>query len=194
MRDPMWLLHLVESHARHEGHACLIYDAPADRRSTVGAYFAEGLAIGQRCVYILSGGALIEAVDTLDEAGIDVPAEAQIGALRIMRAQQTYLRGSTFDADAMLSLVRGEVARAVDEGFSGLRVAGEMEWSIGTVEARDLIAYERRLADVFAEGRLNGLCMYERPRFPRSLIAAVADAHPVIVGSGGNEDLVERGA
>ncbi|HET7700921.1 MAG TPA: MEDS domain-containing protein [Candidatus Limnocylindria bacterium] len=164
-------------------HACMPYRSAAERRAAAGAFLAAGLRLGERCVYIAGDRWPIEIVDALDEAGIDVPRSAAMGALRILRAQQAYMRSGSFDPDAMMRLLRSAVADAAASGYYGLRIAGEMEWAVGPGMAPDpLLEYERRLArDVFSAGRLTGLCLYERDRFAPELLDELASVHPVIV-------------
>lgn len=163
---------------RRGSHSAMTYSSADELRSIVGPYVAAGLEHGDRCVYILGDRSLIELVDGLDRAGIDVPKHAADGSLQIMRAQQVYLGTGRFDPAALADLVQSILGRALREGFQGLRAAGEMGWALSGTPFAELVEYELRLdRTLFLDRRLTGLCLYDDRRFGWEALAAIRAAH-----------------
>jgi hypothetical protein len=167
----------------------LIYGGDAERRAAVADYLAAGLDLGERCIYILSETPLIQVVDDLNGGGVDVALHASRGSLRIMRAQQTFLRSGAFVPEQVIELLRTASRTAVANGYVGVRVAGEMEWALGAAAFESLVGFEERVNEVISEaGRVTGLCLYDARRFEPDHIRALAKAHPVILGSASGVD------
>lgn len=163
-----------------------MYSCPAEQLAAAAAYIAGGLDAGERCLYVLTDRSLVEVVDALHDAGIDVPRHAAMGSLQILRAEQTYLRSGAFEPEVMIDLLRARVTAARVDGYVAVRAAGEMGWALDPrVRLADVQHYEERLnRTVFAEGRLTGLCLYDVRRLDRDTLRALASAHPVIMPAG----------
>lgn len=163
---------------RRGTHAALSYSTADELRAIVGPYIAAGLEHGDRCVYILGDRSLVELVDGLDRAGIDVPKHSANGSLQIMRAQQVYLGPGRFHPGAVEEMVRGSLRSALGEGFLGLRAAGEMGWALSGTPLAELVDYELRIdRTLFIDRRLTGLCLYDDRRFGWEALAAIQAAH-----------------
>lgn len=156
----------------------MAYSTADELRSIVAPFIAAGLDEGDRCVYILGDRSLVELVDGLDRAGIDVPKHAADGSLQILRAPQVYLGGGGFDPAAVVEQVRSTLRRSLAEGFLGLRAAGEMGWALSGTPMAELVEYELRIdRTLFMDRRLTGLCVYDDRRFGREVLAAIRAAH-----------------
>lgn len=179
---------------RRGSHASFAYSTVDELRPMVARYVATGLDHGERCIYMLGDRNVIELVDWLDEGGIDVPKHAADGSLQILRAKQVYLRDGGFDPRAVIETVRAAVQRAMHDGFSGLRAAGDMTWALGGTPLARLIDYEREVdRTLFTDRRLTGLCLYDDRRFGWEQIAALNAVHRMVVRppsrDGGHHDI-----
>jgi anti-anti-sigma regulatory factor len=75
-----------------------------------------------------------------------------------------------------LTAVRDETYAA---GYRGQLVAGKMTWTLRAgFDTADLVAYESSANRFFGDGRVAGLCLYDRRRFDKQAIAAIAAVHP----------------
>ena len=82
----------------------------------------------------------------------------------------------------MIALLRAEAERALAEGYSALRVTGEMSWVLrGLPGSERLIEYEAKLDGFLRAGRCLAIWQYDQRRFPAELLLDVLRTHPVVV-------------
>ena len=109
-------------------HLCLIYKSKEEWRATVVPFLAIGLRQGQKCTYIVDTSTADEVRRYLIEEGIDVSSVENSHQLNILHETEVYTRDGSFDPDRMIDLLIKETEKAVSEGYSALRVTGEMTW------------------------------------------------------------------
>ena len=164
-------------------HICLIYEDAARQLATVVLFIIEGLARGERCVYILDDPNIEDGfVRALSAAGVDVVHERQRGSLRLLTSQDAYLRAGEFVPQAMLALIRQMEIDALADGFSGLRLTAEPPWSFGSEPGCDrLIEYEALLNQLPTFGKTVILCQYHQSRFGVPCVHDILRTHPVAI-------------
>jgi PAS domain S-box-containing protein len=102
--------------------------------------------------------------------------------LEILTADESYTRGGMFDPDAMISLLRAETKHALDEGYSALRVTGEMTWALrGLAGSERVIEYEAKLNDFFPGSKCLAICQYDRRKFQPEVLLDVLATHPIAI-------------
>lgn len=171
-----------------------------DERTRAATAFARAARDdGARLMYIAGDAPADRTLDAFADAGLDVGPAIASGRLAVRDADATYLASGIFDADAVLATMRRESDAATRDGWSGLRVAGEMGWARGRVDA--VLAYERLVDDVFRETDAAGLCLYDASGFGPGPCEGIARTHPLVLagdedGSGSGWELlrIERGA
>src|SRR5919108_2156482 len=108
-------------------HVCWVYGSDeefAEFREAALQFAADGMALGQRLVYV-ADRAEDEIAAGLRSLG-DVDALRERGALSIQRLAEAYVGGGPVsDCDAQLAAFDGAVERAIAEGFAGVRVVAE---------------------------------------------------------------------
>ncbi len=174
---------------RHGDHLCLPYDHVDEKTDAVVPFIAEGLARGERCVYIAEldqRGALLGA---LSAAGVNASRALDRGSLWLRTPQETYFRSGKFDPDDMLALADELIAGAVADGFVGVRGSGEVAAVQAPGQDReinwaDLYSYEVRFNERFARRPIVALCRYQRGTSPPAHIADALRAHPTAIVSG----------
>ncbi len=161
-------------------HLCTIYDSDEQHRALLTRFIAAGLARGERVLYVVDArtGDTIRAY--LADAGVD-PADAERrDQLWILAQHDTYLRDDRFDPDAMIELLAEETERARADGFTALRITGEMSWVLrGLPGSERLVEYEAKLNRFFPGRRALALCQYDRRRFDASVLLDVLRTHPL---------------
>jgi PAS domain S-box-containing protein len=163
-------------------HLCLIYETADEQFAAVVPFIGDGLARGERCLYVVDDRAADEVVGALSAAGVNVEHEVRRGALRILTKRDAYLKSGTFDPRRMITLLRRSTAEAVAAGFTGLRVTGEMTWALGSERGVGrLIEYEARLNGFLPGNRALAICQYNRRRFPAAIIREVLRTHPIAI-------------
>lgn len=117
----------------------------------------------------------------LKAAGIDVKKEEARGALSLVTKFDAHLKGGTFSADKMISLLHQAVKDALDAGFNGLCAAGDMAWAMDRAPGTEEFAeYESRLNDFYSNNRALGLCQYNRTTLPHEFLDHCIATHRVV--------------
>lgn len=166
-------------------HLCLIYENAEEQLSAAIPFMRIGLERGEKCVYIAddnTAGAVLEAM-TREE--IDTGDVIRSGAFTIASKKDAYLKQGRFDPEWMINFLKEATQSAVAEGYSALRVTGEMTWALGGDPGSErLIEYEARLNDFFPESRALAICQYNKKRFPAQIILDVIKTHPLVIYGG----------
>jgi signal transduction histidine kinase len=163
-------------------HVCLIYKNITEQMAAAVPFIRQGLARGERCVYIAADHAVEEVVQALAAAGVDVGQERQRGALRLLTKADAYLRSGEFDSQAMIDFLRQVENEALADGFSGVRIAGEMTWVLGPKGGLNrLIEYEAMLNHFLMNSRSEILCQYNHSRFESPCVHDVLLTHPLAI-------------
>lgn len=165
-------------------HAAFFFTSNKERLAFVIPYTISGFRKCERCIYIADENTVPDILAQFTDAGIDVGAATANGALSVVTKHDSYLRHGAFDPERMIEDLDREVRLALQSGFSGLRVTGEMTWAL------DLPSVLVRLCDYEAELRrhwpsqLAGLCQYNEMLFPDDVVARMAACHDIVVRNG----------
>src|SRR3712207_766479 len=137
----------------------------------------------------MNGVSMLRIDRTVDEvrrslhgAGVEVDAETERGGLSLVTKRDAYLRFGRFDPDEMVRFVGQSTEKARADGFSALRITGEMTWALGPeVGCERLIEYEVALNNYFPGSDALAICQYHRQRFSPSVIRDVLRTHPLAI-------------
>jgi len=164
-------------------HICAIYDTEEEQLAVAAEFVAAALGAGERAVYVgASPAALSRFDDALDEEGIDAAAMLERGALIELTHAEAHLSGGRFDSDRMLHFLHDTVERALNAGFKGLRICGDMSWLLlEPPGASQLVEYESQLTPFFREIGAAGMCQYDRAIMQTALVDRAAASHPSVV-------------
>ncbi len=163
-------------------HLCCIHKTKKEHRNVVTPFIRGGLEGNQKVIYIVDANTAEEILDYL--RNIDYPPEPYIekGQLVLLTRDQSYVRGGSFDPDAMIELLEKETKKALEEGFDALRVTGEMTWALRGHPGSDrLMEYENKLNRFFPRHQALGLCQYDRTEFDPEVLLGVLRTHPIAV-------------
>ena len=89
-------------------------------------FLRQGLERGEKVVYIADAYTAETILDYLRDDRLDVEPYLARGQLVILTRDESYLREGVFDPDGMIALLRAETDQTLAEGYSALRVSGEM--------------------------------------------------------------------
>jgi MEDS: MEthanogen/methylotroph, DcmR Sensory domain len=167
-------------------HLCTTHETLAEEIAAAVPFVRQGLARGERCVYIGREKTTRRITKALADSGVRIAQERRRGALQVVTDRDLFrLQAGEFDPRAMVEFLRQAEARARDEGFPGLRVAGDMAWAMGLDVPPDrLIEFETLLDRSLSDSRSVVLCQYDRSRFDPMVIYEVLRAHPLAVLGG----------
>ncbi|MBI5439940.1 MAG: MEDS domain-containing protein [Deltaproteobacteria bacterium] len=183
-------MHQARSH-RNPGqlkagdHLCGLYETEEEFWALVTASVREGARLGERVLFLFDAHAPEEVLEHLRGQGIDSDRSVQRRQLLLVPARQMYLTGGDLDPEATLARLAAEADRAAAEGYTCLRMLGEMSWFLRIeLDAESLLAYESRLDRYFSDRRCVTLCLYDRRCFDASLLLQVVATHPIIAIGG----------
>ncbi len=155
-------------------HITATYSADDECRDLLTSYVRTGVQPGQRVVIMLEA----DDVDLARHLAAAVPDVAP-GQLVVL------MHGAGFDASGparIQQLIDGLSAvrdQAYADGYQGLFVSVKMAWALRAgFDTADLVAYGSAANRFFGDGRVAGLCLYDRRRFDKAALTAIAAVHP----------------
>ncbi|MBP7934318.1 MAG: PAS domain S-box protein [Phycisphaerae bacterium] len=179
--DRQRFLQALEQLGPHE-HLCLIYETQEEQFGAAIPFIRMGIERHEKCVYIADENSAETVLAAMRADGIAVDAATRSGALVLATRQETYLREGGFDPDRMMAFLAEATRTALSEGYTALRVTGEMTWVLaGDVGSGRLIEYEAKLNRLFPVEPCLAICQYNRWKFPANVIAGVIRTHPLVV-------------
>jgi len=163
-------------------HLCCIYETEEEHRAVLTPFLRQGLERGEKVLYIVDDRTAEVILDYLRKDGLDVEPYLDRGQLSILTRDEAYVRGGTFDPDAMIALLERETKQALAEGCAALRVTGEMSWALrGLPGSERLIDYEAKLNQFLPGRQCLAICQYDRRRFEPAVLLDVLRTHPIAV-------------
>lgn len=161
-------------------HICSMFEDTRDQFSMAAPFFATGLQSDEKCLYIADSNSEDEVVAALSRTR-DIEGDIQSGRFSILTSAETYLKGGRFRPERMLRIIRDSEKRALAEGFSGARFAGEMTWyNSRKPGVKSLAEYEARINNLFPTSSANILCQYAESDFNPATLLDVVHTHPRI--------------
>lgn len=166
-------------------HLCCLYETDEEHRALLTAYLRQGLERGEKTIYILDESTAGIVQGYLQDDGMDVETCLENGELSIIGVEEAYMKEGVFDPDRMIGLLRKETELALADGYSALRVTGEMTWALRKLSGSErLIEYEAKLNEFFPASQCVAICQYDRRRFKPAILLDVLSTHPIaIVGN-----------
>jgi ABC-type transporter Mla MlaB component len=164
------------SSAAHD-HVCWGYRRPAEFAATAVKFLAEGLAAGERVLYVAPGDQSF-LQGQLRTAGL-FDASPRRDAVQVASVDATYATGTVVDPAGQVALYATATADALAAGFTGLRVAAEATSLVRTPAQLDAFARYEHLVDRFmATHPMSAMCGYDLAELGGEAVAELACMHP----------------
>jgi hypothetical protein len=158
---------------RHD-HVCWVFDAPGEFRSPARRFLADGLAGGQRVLFIADSARQTDLDDVEGFAVARATGAAQVQDLRI------YGSSWQLDPSAQVRAYARATEQALAEGYTGLRVAAEATPLVRTAAGRAAFARYEHLVDAYMTRHpFSALCGYDRGELGQDAVAELACMHPL---------------
>ncbi len=170
----------IELH--HGDHLCCLYETDEERRMVLALVMRQGLERGEKASLIGDIQGSQALLDQMQDDGLEVSPYLSSGQLGVMSFDETYMREGVFDSDKMIALLETETDRALTQGYSGLRVTGDMSWALKTPPGSEqIINYEAKLNEFFPGSKCIGICQYDKRLFPPAMLMDVLATHPLAI-------------
>ena len=163
-------------------HICPIYSTPTDRLRVLVAFFGGGLGHGEQCLYFADPDGADDVAKALQVLGADARRQLDRGAFVVVTTREQLVRDGHFEPQAMFELQETMAAQARSSGFSALRIAGEMNWLLGSdIGTERFLEYEAQLNALLRPGGRSVVCLYDWHRTQPPVLRDVLRTHPVAI-------------
>ena len=162
-------------------HLVFLYHSE-DTGKMLAAYITASLMRNERCMYVKGDTNTEMLLLNLSEL-MDCEQAIKDGQLFILDKSEAYSKGGTFVPDRMIELLQNETNKAIDDGYSGLSVTGELSWVLDYEDGKErIIEYEWKLNDrVFADYPVTALCRYNLDKVSPGMMKSIIELHPYII-------------
>jgi DNA-binding CsgD family transcriptional regulator len=161
-------------------HVCCLFETDDEHRALMTSFMRRGLEQNEKVIYIVDTRSANEVINYLRDNGVETESCLESGQLIIFTIGDAYMREGIFDPDNMIALLQDQTEQALNEGYSALRVTGEMTWALRDLSSPGrLIEYEAKLNTFFPGSKCLAICQYDRRRFSATSLLDIFTNHPI---------------
>ncbi len=144
-------------------HMCSFYRTAEELAAVLVPYFSAGLRNGERCIWITAEPLVAaDAKRELGSARLNIQAAMARGSLVVRNYSDWYADGDSLKGSDVVALWLAEEERTVAEGYSGLRITGNVTFLRDTRDWELFMEYEALLDEALRNRRIVTLCTYRR--------------------------------
>jgi hypothetical protein len=167
-----------------ERHLCAFFHSEDEELRILLPFIAEGLAAGEKVLYLIDVNNMEEHRRRLRDGGVDIEAVEQPGQLEVIGWPPSARERGAF-GDQAPGIVDHLLSAARNQGYRRTRVVGDMDWaSENQIRDTDLIAMEARLDLVYSRHNAWVICAYDLSRFSGVAVLDVMRTHPAALVGG----------
>jgi len=165
-------------------HIIYLYNDDRERKRTMAQFLQQGLLENEKLLYLVDDISPEEMKKELKLLGLDIQNIQK--CFDLTEGHHTYCPDHYFTSEFMLNTVGQFYDKAIKDGFSGARGAGEMSWALveGRASLKELLDYEARLNNILKNYPLTTVCQYDARRFDGALIMDMLSVHPMMIVRG----------
>lgn len=158
-------------------HACHFYSSRDELIGALVPYFKAGLENNECCLWVCASPLPArDAVQALRQAWGAVDDAIQSGALRVLDFEQWYANAAGLQGTDLIKVWLREEERALAEGYSGLRITGNISF-LKSAEWAPFMEYENCVSLQFRDRRIVALCSYPSASCSETQVGEVIHAH-----------------
>lgn len=185
MDQPLTSLGFVDSLLPRGTHICQIYTDDRERDEALLHFLLSGLEYQEKnaCFSEKVSPATVESF--MHRHSRDHRHDLESSALTLSRTSDIYFQDGIFVPERMLDLLKDFYQQALDQGFLGSRVIGEMSPAIQHIPGGSrLLEYEARVTLLVQEYPVTSVCQYHAHDFDEMILLDVLKVHPMMVVRG----------
>ena len=169
----------------HHDHVGLVFESEDERAEVAGLFLRIGLERRELCVHFGDPTSAGRVMPFLREGPGDVGQALASGALTLDTRRAATLRSGSAWGGEIVALLESTLRSALDGGYKGLRVSGELLSVYGGVATLDrFFECESALKRLFREHPLVALFQYNRRQCSQGMLAGVLRMHPFVLHGG----------
>jgi putative nucleotidyltransferase with HDIG domain len=166
-------------------HLCAFYDNAKKQFSYIVPFIIGGIEADKKCLYILDENTRDNLINAFHEAGYSIDKALKSKQLVFYTKRETYIKDGYFEPEKMINLLTETEKQALSEGYSGVRVTGEMTWVLANLnDLGKLIEYENLLNNFIPGSKVSAICQYNEELFAESVLIDVVATHPSVIING----------
>src|SRR5712692_8971160 len=173
---------MIPESESHQRHICLFFLNPDEQWQMLRPSILEHVNAHVPVLYIQDGGPPYRILELLHAEGLPLEDLIARGLLRVLPPAQTYLLGGSFDTQRMLSFIEAAILGALEAGYRGILIIGEMTWSLEVgLDAEHLKTYEALLNPMVEKyPAATIVCQYDLRRFDGPGVLDALLTHPSV--------------
>jgi hypothetical protein len=166
-------------------HGCGFYSSEEDRRYQLGPYLRDGLEGNEKVLHFLRAPSPEKILGDFRAAGVSAREYLRTGQLEIIPIGKLLGASGVFEPSRITDRILQAADCALEDGYSRLRIAGEMTWALGTqIDMTALVEYEKTLTALAVRGKCTCLCQYNVYRFDATSLHQIRKTHPFVFAKG----------
>jgi hypothetical protein len=174
-------------------HGCGLYGSEDERRAQLGPYIRDGLESGEKVLHFLKMPTPEKILGDFRGVGLRVQPYLQSGQLEIIPIARILGNSGTFVPSELAARLRQAADRAIENGYTRLRIASEMTWALSSLLDIDrLVEFEVELTTLAVQGKCTSLCQYNIYRFEASSLHKIRTNHPFVFAKGTAETVLRE--
>ncbi len=165
---------------RAADHSCIFYRNDLELLDSVAPFLLQGIRLGERCFAAQQANFLPILRARLDE-NLDTKAAEETGSLTLLTVEETYFSGGFFSPDVMIAKLQEESRKAVSNGYSGFRTAGDLSWVKDKATFEQLLKYESMVDQAMRGIAFRGLCQYPFATYSSAVVDRIFLQHRLML-------------
>ena len=162
-------------------HTCFIYQNVDQQVSVTAQFLKLGLDNGEKCVFLDMPEKLARVRLALKDLGVDTAAAEQRKALELT-AKREFLDRGRFNQEKIMQFLGETLKETLKQGFTGLRVTGDMNWELGSDQDFNLLVQYEAELDRYVKGQqIVGMCQYQRYSVSSLAISNALETHESVI-------------
>lgn len=177
-------------------HYSHFYEDRDDLAAAVIPFIAAGLRNNEQCLWVTAEPLLRDdALGALAEVVPDLARRLEQRQIEVIDHDAWYTAAGGFHAPTVIAAWLERERKALESGYTALRITGNTFWLDTPEDFSDFTDYERTLHEVLRGHRITCLCSYCLNRCSGSVLLDVVRHHDfAMVHRGGNWEVIESAA
>lgn len=143
-------------------------------------YIEAGLEQDELCVWVTSGISQKEAKEALAERIPHLQNYIDKGQLQLFSDEEWFMQDGRFDGQCALDGGLGKCREALDSGYEGLRITGNLFW-LDQSNWDSFMEFERELDNAIQDHKAIIVCVYKEDKCTEENIADVMKTHEYVI-------------
>ena len=153
--------------------------------SYVVPFIIGGLESNKKCFYIIDENIQKSLTKAFADTGYNIAKTVKSKQLVFYTKKETYTKDGYFEAEKMVNLLKETEKQALEEGYLGIRVIGEMTWVLANLnDLEKLIEYENLLNSFLPDSKVSAICQYNEQLFDKNVLIEIVATHPTVIING----------